>query len=113
LSVAGAIGVGTRDFTLEVDGLADFTTWDETTSRWMLGGELLAADHVPIRAGYRYDDGSKAHAVSAGIGYIETTFGVELGLRRTLGDLAATTVALGFSYHLEATGMTPTATDTF
>lgn len=113
LSVAGAIGIGTRDFTVEGDALADLTTWDKTTSRWMLGGEVLLADHVPIRAGYRFDDGANSHALSLGIGYVETTFAAEIGLRRVVSGAEATTIVLGFSYHLEATGLTPSRTDTF
>ncbi|HEX9619071.1 MAG TPA: hypothetical protein VF989_02985 [Polyangiaceae bacterium] len=113
LSIAGAIGVGTRDFTVEADALADFTTWGETTSRWMLGAEVLVADHVPVRAGYRFDDGADSHALSFGLGYVETTFAAEIGLRRVVSGDEATTIVLGFSYHLEATGLTPSQTDTF
>jgi opacity protein-like surface antigen len=114
-SVGGGIGFGNENLTIEGDLLSDFTTWDKTTVRAMLGGELLAGDHVPLRLGYRYDQGAESHAVSAGIGYIERAFAAELAVRRvvTPSEDGATTIVFGFKYHLESTGLTPSSEDTF
>jgi len=106
-SVGGGIGVGTTDLTVEADVLSDFTTWDRTTVRAMGGVELLIADHYPIRGGYRYDDGAKSHAVSLGAGYIDRAFAAEVAVRRIVSGDAATAIFFGFTYHLEATGLTP------
>jgi hypothetical protein len=113
LGVAGGVGFGTEDFGLEGDVAADFTTWDSTKVRAMLGGELLIADHYPIRAGYRFDEGAESHALSFGLGYLETAFAVDLAVRRVVTEDPATAIVFSFSYHLEATGLTPSAGESF
>jgi opacity protein-like surface antigen len=112
-SVSGGLGVGTENFTVEGDIVSDFTTWDDTKVRAMGGIEFLAADHYPLRAGYRYDDGAESHAVSAGAGYIDRSFSVEVAVRRIVAGDPATAIIFGFEYHLESSGLTPTAADTF
>jgi hypothetical protein len=101
-SVGGGIGYGTDDFSVEVDGIADFNTYLDTSARIMAGAELLLADHFPLRAGYRFDGGAKLHAVSAGLGYIHTDFSAEASVRRTLSDPGATTVIISLAYFLES-----------
>lgn len=110
-SVGGGVGVGTKDVTVEGDVVSDFTTWDKNTVRAMGGLEILVADHYPIRGGYRYDDGAKSHAVSVGAGYIDRTFSAEVAVRRVVSDPGATAIFFGFTYHLEASGLTPSADD--
>jgi opacity protein-like surface antigen len=109
----GGAGVGSRTFSVEIDGIADFTTWGRTTARVMGGGELLVADRVPLRLGYRWDQGASSHALSGGIGYNDPAFSAEIGVRRTVSGDAATAVVIGFKYHLESTGLTPSPTDDF
>lgn len=106
-SMGGGVGVGTKDLTLEVDVVSDFTTWDETKVRAMGGLELLLADHYAVRGGYRYDDGAKSHAVSLGAGYIDRAFAAEAAVRRVVSDPGVTAIFFGFTYHLESTGLTP------
>ena len=112
-SIGGGAGFGNENLTIEGDFVTDFTTWNETTVRGMAGLEFLAADRYPLRIGYRYDEGAKSHAVSGGLGYVDRTFGAEIAVRRVVSGDTATTVVLGFSYHLEAAGLTPQAGDTF
>ncbi|MBE7482577.1 MAG: hypothetical protein HS104_21670 [Polyangiaceae bacterium] len=106
-SVGGGVGIGTKDLTIEGDVVSDFTTWDKTKVRAMGGLELLLADHYAVRGGYRYDDGAKSHAVSVGAGYIDRAFSAEAAVRRIVSDPGATAIFFGFTYHLEATGLTP------
>jgi hypothetical protein len=116
LSLGGGVGYGTNDVTVEGDAIADFTTYErtdgsnKTTWRTMLGFEYLAADHYPLRLGYRYDQGTSTHALSAGLGYLDPQFAVELGLRRSLAgrdDTApSTAVVIELQYFLESTGIT-------
>ncbi len=113
MTFGGGAGFGTHDFTLEGDMLADFTTWDRTTIRAMGGFEFLAANHYPLRLGYRYDQGQKSHGISAGVGYIDKVFSAEVAVRRTVSGPKATTVVIGFTYHLESSGLTPSPTDSF
>lgn len=109
----GGIGVATGDLTVEGDVVGDFTTWNSTTARAMGGVEYLAGDHYPLRLGYRYDQGANSHAISGGLGYIDSTFAAEIAVRRVVSGDPATTVVLGFTYHLESTGLTPSPSDSF
>ncbi|HTQ07749.1 MAG TPA: hypothetical protein VMI54_28035, partial [Polyangiaceae bacterium] len=109
----GGANVTFGDFGGEGDLVADFTTYDRTTVRAMLGLEALFADHFEVRLGYRYDDGAKSHALAGGLGYIERTFDVDVSLHHTVVGVAATAVVFGFTYHLDATGLTPSQNDSF
>ncbi len=113
MSFGGGVGFGTHDFTLEGDALADFTTWDRTTVRAMGGFEFLAADHYPLRAGYRYDQGPKSHG-SARVSATST----RSSRRRSRCAVPssgpkATTIVIGFTYHLESSGLTPSPSESF
>lgn len=104
-TVGGGVGYGTEDFSVEVDGLADFNSWMDVTGRVMAGGEYLIGDAVPVRLGYRFDQGADSHAISAGLGYIDRRFSVEASVRRTLVGPSATMIVIGLSYHLESSGL--------
>lgn len=87
LMIGGGLGFKISDFTAEANVVGvDRTTWGAWKTRFMLGGEYLAGDHYPVRLGYSYDQGTKRHAVSGGIGYVDKTFAIDAGLR---GDVAA------------------------
>ena len=113
MSIGGGIGFGKELFSIESDVVADFTTWDRTTVRAMAGGEYLAGDHFPLRAGYRYDDGAKSHSISGGLGYVDTQFAAEVAVRRVVSGDIATAIVFGFSYHLDSGGLTQGETDSF
>ncbi|HVJ20263.1 MAG TPA: hypothetical protein VM686_32835 [Polyangiaceae bacterium] len=113
MSVGGGLGLTLGDFGLEGDVVSDFGSWDENTLRAMLGGEGLFADHFAARLGYRFDQGAESHAISGGVGYIDRAFDVDIAVRRTVEGDGATAIVFGFSYHLEASGLTPSAGDTF
>ncbi len=112
-TAGGGIAVGNDDFSLEVDAVANFTTWQKTRARVMGGFELLLGDHFPLRVGYAYDDGSKAHAVSGGVGYVDTQFSLDLSARRFVAGESATALILCMQYFIESTGMTRTAQPDF
>jgi hypothetical protein len=109
----GGIGGGTEVFTLEADILADFSTWEKNKMRIMGGGEILLGDHFPLRAGYRYDEGSKLQWLSAGAGYTDKSMGLEFGLRRTVSGPGATAIVFSFTYHVESSGVGSTSTDVY
>jgi len=103
LAVAGGLGWSNQTFTVEANSLVDFTTYGQTRARFMLGSELLLADRVPLRAGYRYDAGLKTHAVSVGGGYVDRRFSVEVGARRdVVADNPATTIAVGIRIFIDS-----------
>jgi hypothetical protein len=99
----GGVGYFTEILSIEADGLADFTTWGTTRARFMVGGEVFIANHFPLRAGYRYDDGTKMHALSAGAGYIDKRWSFELSGRRDIvGDNPMTMLSASLRYFYEA-----------
>jgi len=120
-TLGGGVGFGTRDFTIEADVVGDFSSYthadgsSRSTVRAMLGFEYLAADHYPLRVGYRYDQGAKSHAACGGLGYIDPQFSVDLSLRRTLAgpseSVPSTTVVIELQYFLESSGLTRTPAD--
>jgi hypothetical protein len=113
-SVGGGVGYANDDLTIEGDLLFDLTTYVGTgaatrsTVRGMLGVEYLAADHYPLRAGYRYDQGLKSHALSAGFGYLDPQFALEIALRRTVSgpewSTPVTAIVIDLEYFLEGSG---------
>jgi hypothetical protein len=104
-TVVGGIGYDSHVFAVEVDVLEDFTTWEKDQTRVNAGGELFLGDHVPIRLGYRYDQGTNTHAVSGGLGYIGQQWSAEYSLRRDVaGDHPATMMALSIRYFYDSTG---------
>jgi hypothetical protein len=112
-SAGGGLALSFGDFSVEADGVFDFTTYEATEPRFMLGTEALFADHVAARIGYRVDLGVDSHALAAGVGYVNREFDIDVSVRRVVSGEAVTTVVLGFSYHLEATGLTPSPADSF
>jgi hypothetical protein len=111
--IGGGVAYGTRDFTIEVDGIADLNSYSSVKARLMAGGEVLIADHFPIRLGYRFDQGAELHALSAGLGYVGKEFAVEASVRRTLSSPGATMIVVGLAYHLESTSFIRVATEGF
>lgn len=104
-SVGGAIGFGTDSLTLETDVVADFTTYEQTSTRAMAGFEFLAGDFYPLRVGYRYDEGADSHTVSGGVGYVDRQLSAEVAVRRVVVGDTATAIIIGFKYHLESAGV--------
>ncbi|XXY44681.1 hypothetical protein WME91_32225 [Sorangium sp. So ce269] len=110
-TVGGGIGFGTDDLSIEVDGLVDLNSYTDATYRLMAGGEYLVADHFPLRAGYRFDQGADQHALSLGVAYVGTQFSVEASARRALAGGGPTTFVVGLAYHLESSGLTRASSD--
>jgi hypothetical protein len=104
-TVAGGVGYSNDLVAAEADLLTDFTTYSSVKERVMIGGELFLAGHVPLRAGYRYDDGTRTHAISGGIGYVDKRFSLEGSVRQdVVGDNPATMLAFAFRYFYDASG---------
>lgn len=109
-TVGGGLGYGDANLSIEADGIADLTSWGKPTARLGVGGEYLVADHVPIRLGYRFDQGAKLHTLSAGLGYIAPEFSIEGTVKRSLSDPGVTTMIFSVAYFLESSGLTRTQT---
>lgn len=105
LLLGGGVGIGSRQYSAEVDVVADFTTYEDTKLRTMVGLEYLAGNNYPLRVGYRYDAGLKNHAISAGAGFVSREFSFDVGVRRLLGEYATTAIFVGLKYHVESLGI--------
>ena len=104
-TLVGGIGYDSHLFALETDVLTDFSSWETTQVRIMAGGELFVGEHVPLRLGYRYDEGTNTHAVSGGVGYIGQQWSAEFSLRRDIvGDHPASMMSLSLRYFYDSTG---------
>lgn len=86
ISLGTALSLQIRSFVVVADVLLDFATRQDLSVRVMGGAEYFLANHYPIRLGYRYDDGRSSHAISAGFGYVSTSWAIEISLRQ---DVAA------------------------
>jgi hypothetical protein len=103
--LAGGLGWSNQTISVEADSLIDFTTYSTTKARAMAGGEILLADHIPARAGYRFDQGTNTHALSLGAGYVDKRFSIEVAGRRDIvGDNPATMISVGLRFFVDSVG---------
>lgn len=105
----GALGIGYTSslFAIEVDGMADFTTFASTTERIMGGLEFFLAGHYALRGGWRYDTGTTLSTPSVGLGYIDIKWSGEISIRHDLvSDHASTLGVLSLKYFYDAAGTT-------
>jgi len=108
--VGGGLGYANEVFSIEADGIADLNSWDKVTARLGAGAEILVAGVVPIRAGYRFDQGAKLNTVSLGTGYVGTFFSIEAAVKRTISNPGATTMVFSIAYFLESSGLVHSST---
>jgi hypothetical protein len=104
-----ALGLGytSQIFSIEVDGMTDFTTFGSTTGRIMGGAELFLGGHYALRGGWRYDTGTALNTPSLGLGYIDVRWAAELSARHDLvGSHADTLGVLSLKYFYDASGTT-------
>jgi len=105
LGVAGGLGWSNQTITVEGNTLVDFTTFGQARMRLMTGGEILLADRFPVRAGWRFDAGTKTHALALGAGYVDRRFSIEVGARRdVVADNPSTIIAVGLRLFVDAAG---------
>lgn len=102
LSIGGGIAVTpTETLNIVADTMWDLTSFaDGPRARWSGGVEFLAG-HVPLRVGYIYDDirlNNPVHLITAGIGYIDQMFGVEMAMRQEVYGGDQTTLLLNLRY---------------
>lgn len=103
--LAGGLGWSNQTISIEADSLVDFTTYTKARARAMVGGEVLLADHIPARLGYRFDDGTRTHALSLGAGYVDKRFSIEVAGRRDIvGDNPSTMISVGLRFFVDSIG---------
>ena len=101
----GGIGYGSQLFSIEVDGMGDFTTFGSTTGRIMGGAELFLSGHYALRGGWRYDTGTALNTPSLGLGYIDKLWSAELSGRHDItSNHAETFGVLSLKYFYDSVG---------
>ncbi|MBK8171507.1 MAG: hypothetical protein IPK60_14335 [Sandaracinaceae bacterium] len=68
------------------------------------GVEWLSGNAVPIRVGYAYDELTRTHYFTGGLGYIDQSVGIDLSIRQALSGENATYLMLGIRYFYDASG---------
>jgi hypothetical protein len=83
------------------DCLVDLTTF--TSAEVVVGGgpEYLAGEQVPLRIGYRRDQGRDIHSITASIGSLDAKFGIDLAMRQDFGGQTASQLLLALRYHVQ------------
>lgn len=115
LPLMGGVGIGyaTPDFGVSADGVLESRTYEKSRIRFNIGGEVLLADRLAVRGGYRFDQGPEAHALSGGLGYVDPRYSIDLSLRRGLADPAFWAVVFGFTVHIESMGLGSSSPDAY
>lgn len=91
----GSISVTPVDsFTAGFDILADLTTFESTELLLGGGAQFVAAEKVPLRIGYRRDNGRRLNQITAGTGFTQGKFGIEASIRQTLGSQRETYIVI-------------------
>ena len=93
-------------FTLAFDGLADLSTYkyEDGTIRpeGQFGGALeFFTGEIPIRAGYMYDTGRDLHYVTAGLGWMNESLGIDLAVRQQVTGPLDTWMLASFRYFIQ------------
>lgn len=104
LLVGGSLSFGREVFSLGADVLVDLNQHKEFAKpKLQVGGgiEYLTQGVAPLRAGYLYDQGRKQHAISAGIGYLNKQFSVQLSLRQYVAGSKDTTLFSAVQYFVQ------------
>ena len=93
------------------DAEAKAVVYEDVSARIMGGGEVLVANAVPLRAGYRFDQGAESHSLSGGVGYLGREFSIEGSVRRTIAGPDATVLVFSVAYFLESSGLARAGAD--
>lgn len=74
-----------ESFSIGGDMLFDFTTFQKTELIAGVGMTYVAGEMVPLRFGYRRDNGRNLNQITAGAGFNKGKVGVEAALRQDIG----------------------------
>ncbi len=92
-------------FTIGVDAFSDLSTFRNVDGSlrpealFGIGAELFTGE-VPIRLGYYFDTGRGIHAITAGLGYVNASFGIELSYRQQFVGDDDSWLLLSFRYFI-------------
>jgi len=101
----------TDDFSISADLTMESRTYDKIMLRARTGGEILFADQVMVRLGYRFDQGPDSHAVCGGLGYVNKLFSIDASVRRSVAGPSYTAITFGISGHIESMSLGASSPD--
>jgi hypothetical protein len=104
LTLGGSIAFGSAGLTLGADVLVDLNRhayFDD--GKLLVGGglEYLAGGALPLRIGYRFDQGRDQHAITGGLGYVEERFGALISLRQTVNGPGETSLFFAAQFFVQ------------
>lgn len=101
LGLGSGVGLTLFDMLLvEADVVVDFTGHDEVATEIRSGVEVFLGGRVPLRAGYIYDIYYNINTIAAGIGYVDPSFGIDLGFQKDLTEGGRLAISLGLRIFL-------------
>jgi len=74
-----------ESFSVGGDLLFDFTTFGKTEMIAGVGASYTAGEMVPLRLGYRRDQGRNLNQITTGAGFVKGKVGAEVALRQDIG----------------------------
>lgn len=102
--VGGSVAFGKGSLSLGGDVLVDLNMHDQYSgAKLQVGGglEYLTQGVAPLRIGYLYDQGRHQQAISAGLGYLDTKFSIQLSLRQYVAGAKDTTLFSAIQYFVQ------------
>jgi hypothetical protein len=85
---------------LGADVLADMSSFSSPQFTVGGGGEFLAGESIPLRAGYAVDIARGIHLLGAGIGYTDQRVGLDLSLRQQIHGGHETRIMAAVRYYV-------------
>jgi hypothetical protein len=98
----GSVSLSPVDaFTMGGDILVDFTTFQKNEIIAGAGLSYVAGQMVPLRLGYRRDQGRNLNQITAGIGFTKGKIAADVALRQDIAGRKETYLVLMFRYVVE------------
>jgi opacity protein-like surface antigen len=104
MTVGGGLAFTSGSLTLGGDVLVDLNKQHMFPGpRLTLGGgvEYLASNILPLRLGYAYDQGRKQSFITAGSGYVDPRFAIQISLRQSVSNAKETSLFFAASVFVQ------------
>ena len=88
-------------FSIGADVLVDMTSFDGPELLIGGGAEILLGGQVPLRLGFRRDQGRELNQITAAIGYVDQKVGLDVALRQDVNGPKETQLLFAFRYHVQ------------
>ncbi|MBN2530939.1 MAG: hypothetical protein JXR76_31420 [Deltaproteobacteria bacterium] len=85
---------------LELDLIADFTSYEKTEMALQLGTEFILKQQFSFRGGFDREFHFDVSSYSLGFGYATTRFAVDLGFKQDIEYIERFRIALGFRFFI-------------